>query len=144
MSTEENKALVRRISLEGFNQGNPAVLDEVVAADAFDHSPAPGLPPGPEGYKQFILILRAAFPDLEYTIDQQLAEGDMVATRVTGHGTHLGEFMGIPPTGKRVTWTQTHLSRMVAGKLVEHWADVDQLGMLQQLGVIPALGPSPD
>lgn len=138
MSTEENKRIVSRITLEAFNQGKPEVLDEIVAADGFDHSPAPGLPPGAEGYKQFIGILRAAFPDLEYTIDQQLAEGDLVATRVTGRGTHLGEFMGIPATGRRVTWTQTHLSRMLDGKMVEHWADVNQLGMLQQLGAIPA------
>jgi predicted ester cyclase len=142
MSTEENKAIVRRITLEGFNLGIPAVLDEVVAADVFDHSPAPGMPPGREGYKQFIGILRAAFPDLEYTIDQQLAEGDMVATRVTGRGTHKGDFLGIAPTNRRVTWTQTHLSRMVDGKLVEHWADVDQLGMLQQLGAIPSSQPA--
>jgi predicted ester cyclase len=137
MFTEENKRIVSRITLEAFNLGRPEVLDEIVAADAFDHSPAPGMPPGAEGYKRFLAILRTAFPDLEYTIDQQLAEGDLVATRVTGSGTHKGDFLGIPPTGRRVTWTQTHLSRMVDGKMVEHWADIDQLGLLQKLGAIP-------
>lgn len=137
MSTDENKAIVRRISLEAFNQGRPEVLDEVVSEEVVDHSPPPGLPPGREGYKQFIPILRAAFPDLEYTIDEQIAEGDMVATRVTGHGTHLGEFFRIPATGRKVTWTQTHLARLSDGRLVEHWADVDQLTILQQIGALP-------
>lgn len=137
MSSTENKRIISRITLEVFNLGKPELLDEIVAADAYDHSAAPGMPPGVEGYKRFVTILRTAFPDLEYTIDQQLAEGDLVATRVTGRGTHSGDFMGIPPTGQRVTWTQTHLSRMVDGKMVEHWADMDQLGLLQQLGAIP-------
>jgi predicted ester cyclase len=134
---ERNKQIIARITLEAFNLGRPEVLDEVVVADSYDHTPAPGMAAGVEGYKQFIPLLRLAFPDLEYTIDLQIAEGDFVVTRVTGHGTHRGPFLGIPASGQRVRWTQTHIARLADGKMVEHWADTDQLGLLQQLGALP-------
>jgi len=138
MSTTENKANARRIPLEAFNTGNPAVFDEVVVADVVDHLPPPGLPPGRESYKQFVLMLRAAFPDFQYTLDDEIAEKDRIVHRITARGTHKGEFLGIPPTGKHVTWSEIHILSMVDGKAVEHWGNVDQLGLLQQLGVIPA------
>lgn len=130
-----NKAIIRRIILEAFNLGQPAILDEIVAVDTYDHSPILGMSPGVEGLKKAIPILHNAFPDLEYTIDLQIAESDYVVTRVTGRGTHSGRFLGVEPTWKPVVWTQTHLSRLVDGKMVEHWADMDLLGLLQQLGV---------
>lgn len=139
MSTEDNKARARRIPDEAFNKGNLVVLNEVLLDDFVEHVPlAPGQLPGREGFKGFVSMLRAAFPDLHYTTVVELAEGDKVAQHVTVRGTHKGEFAGIPATGKQVTWTETHISRHSGGKIVEHWADLDQLGMLQQLGVIPA------
>ena len=137
MSTEDNKALAVRIPLEAFNQGNAAVFDEVVAADLNDHLPPPGLPPGREGYKQFVTLLRAAFPDIHYTVNEEVAEGDEVMQHTTARGTHKGEFLGIAPTGKQVAWDEMHILRFANGKAVEHWGNIDQLSLLQQLGVIP-------
>src|SRR5262245_57505289 len=102
MSAEENKAVMRRI-FELFNTGNLALVDEVIAADVIDHQAPPGIAPGRAGFKQLIAAFRAAFPDLQMTIDDILADGDKVVTRSTMRGTHQGEFMGIPPTGKPFT-----------------------------------------
>ena len=140
MSTEDIKTLARRIPLEAFNQGNAAVFDEVVAEDANDHLPPPGLPPGREGYKQFVTMLHAAFPDIHYTVNEEVAEGDTMMHHTTAHGTHKGEFLGIAPTGKQIAWDEMHILRFANGKAVEHWGNVDQLSILQQLGVIPAAG----
>jgi predicted ester cyclase len=141
MSSEANKAIIRRIPDEVFTQGNLAVADEVIAADYCEHIPLPpGFPTGLAGLKHFVTLLRAAFPDFQYTIDDEIAEGDRVAIRVTARGTHQGDWFGIPATGKTVSWTEMHISRLADGKLVEHWANSDQLGLLQQLGVIPAPG----
>jgi predicted ester cyclase len=139
MSTEQNKINFRRIPEEIFNQGNLAMADELFAADFIEHAPLPpGWPTGLAGVKQFVTMVRTAFPDFHYTVEEMIAEGDKVAGRVTAHGTHQGEFMGIPPTGKQATWTETHIGRYAGGgKLAEHWVSGDQLGMLQQLGVIP-------
>ena len=139
-TTEDIKALARRLPLEGFNEGNAAVFDEVVAADANDHLPPPGLPPGREGYKQFVTVLRAAFPDIHYTVNEEVAEGDKMMHHTTARGTHKGEFLGIAPTGKQVTWDEMHILRFANGQAVEHWGNVDQLSILQQLGVIPSAG----
>jgi predicted ester cyclase len=138
MSTEDIKTLARRIPLEAFNKGNAAVFDEVVAEDANDHLPPPGLPPGREGYKQFVTILHAAFPDIYYTVNEEVVEGDTMMHHTTAHSTHKGEFLGIAPTGKQIAWDEMHILRFANGKAVEHWGNVDQLSILQQLGVIPA------
>jgi predicted ester cyclase len=141
MSVEQNKTNFRRIPEEIFNQGNLTLADEIIAADYVDHVPLPpGWPTGPAGLKQFVTMFRAAFPDFHYSVEDAIAEGDMVVGRVTVQGTHQGEFMGIPPTGKQATWSEIHMGRFAEGKLVEHWANIDQLGMLQQLGVIPTPG----
>ena len=141
MSTlqDQNKANALRVPNELFNQGNMAAADEVVAADYVEHAPAPpGLPPGLPGLKLFVTALRAAFPDFQYTVEDTMAEGDKVVIRLTARGTHKGEFAGIPATGKQATWSEIHICDMADGKLVEHWVAQDQLGLLQQLGVIPA------
>ncbi len=141
MSTEANKAAMRRIPAEVYNQGKLDVADEVLATDYTEHVPLPpGWPSGIAGLKQYVTMLRSAFPDFQYTVEDELAEGDKVVFRLTAQGTQLGEFMGIPPTGKRATWTEMHICRVADGKLVEHWANLDQLGLLQQLGVIPQPG----
>ena len=140
MSTEDNKALVRRLYEEVFNRGNLSTVDELLAADYIDHTALPGTSPGPEGLKQFISMFRAAFPDLHFTIEDMIAEGDTVVVRQTYRGTHQGNLMGIPPTGKQVTISALHIYRVAGGKIVEGWVNSDDLGMMQQLGVIPPMG----
>ena len=139
MSAEEHKARVRRIPEEMFNRGNLAVADEVIAPDLIEHAALPpGWPSGLAGVKQYVTTLRAAFPDFRYTVEDEIAEGDKVAVRLTARGTHQGEWFGIPATRKQATWTETHICRLAGGKVVEHWVEQDNLGMLQQLGAIPA------
>ena len=105
-----------------------------------EHSPLPGQAPGAEGLKQIMGMFFAAFPDLHGTIEDEITEGDKLVQRMTSRGTHKGDFMGIAPTGKQVTFTEMHIIRIVNGKAVEHWSEADQLGMMQQLGVVPAPG----
>jgi len=136
--SDENKAIARRVQEEAFNQGNLAVIDELVSADYVDHDLPPGFPPGREGFKQMVAMYRAAFPDVQMTIDDVVAEGDKVVMRWTAKGTHQGELMGIPPTNKQVTVTGVDINRLAGGKLAEHWGHFDQMGMMQQLGVIPS------
>ena len=135
--SEENKAIVRRVYEQVWSKGNLDVVDELCAADFVLHDPAqPGIR-GPEGYKQIVTGNRTAFPDLQITVEDQLAEGDKVATRWTTTGTHQGEFAGIPATGKRGGVTGTTIARVVGGKIVEERSNWDTLGLLQQLGAIP-------
>jgi predicted ester cyclase len=138
MSTEENKANSRRLA-ERINQGDLTVIDELCTPNHVSHNP-PTTTHGPEEYKQSFSMLLTAFPDLHLTIEDQIAEGDKVATRLTVSGTHKGEFMGIPPTGKHVKITGISISHWVDGKSDEVWINNDILGFLQQLGVVPALG----
>jgi steroid delta-isomerase-like uncharacterized protein len=136
MSTEQNKALDRRLIEEGFSNGNIAVLDELIDKNCVDHTLAPlGLPQDLSGVKQFFTMFRSAFPDLHYTIEDVVAEGDKVVTRATWTGTQRGEFMGMPATNKKVTVSGIDIARWVNGKAVEHWAVQDMLGMMQQLGL---------
>jgi steroid delta-isomerase-like uncharacterized protein len=137
MSAEENKAIYARIVEEGFNKGNLSVTDELVAANHVNHTDNVH---GPEEYKGFITLYRTAFPDLQMTIVDSIAEGDKVVNRWTATGTHKGELMGIPPTGKQMEITGTYMARIVGGKILEEWGNIDALGMMQQLGVIPAPG----
>ncbi|HKY54458.1 MAG TPA: ester cyclase [Anaerolineales bacterium] len=139
MSTEENKNLVRRIFEEGLNQNKPLVFDELIAPSYVNHDfPAPS--PGLEGFKMVIGVFRAAFPDMHVTLEEELAEGDKVITRGYFTGTHKGDFQGIPPTGKQIKVKYIDVWRVENGKLVENWVQMDQLGLMQQLGVIPTPG----
>ena len=139
MSTESNKAIARRLIEGAFSQGNLAVLDEIIAPNQINSGPGalPGLPSGPEGVRMLITNYRNAFPDLHFTIDEQVAEGNTVVTRWTAHGTHNGEVAGIPATGKPATVVGVGVDRVENGKIVESWGLLDQFGMMQQLGVIP-------
>ncbi len=137
MSTEENKAKARRIFEEAFNRGNLAVVDELCAPNYVFHDPT-GPVNGPEGFKQYIQMYLTAFPDTHVTIDDIIAEGDLVVTRNTFHGTHRGPLQGVPPTGTRVDVPGMVVTRIVNGKGVESWGVYDGLGMMQQLGVVPA------
>ena len=138
MSAEENKAIVRSF-LEGiFTQGNPEVVDELVAPDFVVHDPSSEAGDvDAEGVKGSIAWSHNAFPDLRVTIEDQVAEGDKVATRWTVRGTHRGEMMGAAPTGNQVMFTGTQTDYISAGKIVESWSNWDTLGMLQQIGAVP-------
>jgi steroid delta-isomerase-like uncharacterized protein len=139
--SEENKASFRRMFEEVMNQGNFSLIDELVAPDMVEHEELPPeIPAGREGIKVFFTMFRGAFPDLNATIDEVIAEGDKVVARSTWSGTHQGEFMGIPATGKRVSFGVIDIMRFADGVVVEHWGQMDSLGMMQQLGVVPAPG----
>ena len=144
MSTEENKATFRRYVEEGWAKGNVEVADEVFADRYVAHQPDGSEEErGPEDVKQFLRQYREAFPDLEITVEDQIAERDRVVTRWASRGTHQGEFRGIDPTGNEVRLTGIGIFRFSeAGKVVESWDNFDQLGMLQQLGAIPSLEQS--
>jgi steroid delta-isomerase-like uncharacterized protein len=139
--SEENKSLAARMPLEVFGQGKLDVVDEVLAPDFVDHNtPMPGLAPDREGVKAFAAVIRKAFPNLHNTINRVVAEDDLVVLHVTSSATMEGEFAGMPPSGKQATWDAVHIQRVRDGRIVEHWTVQDQLGMLQQLGFIPASG----
>lgn len=140
MSTEENKALMRRWLEEVANAQKLEAVDEVFAPTFVDHAALPDQPPGSAGIKWFLSIIWAAFPDWHYTIEDLIAEGDKVVARVTVRGTHQGDFLGIPSTGKQATMTEIQIVRVAFGQIVDMWANVDLLGMLQQLGVLSLPG----
>ena len=139
MSVEENKVIISRLIGEVWDQRDTSIIDEIVAKDYLYHIPTEDVR-GPERYKQWVKRYHIAFPDIRFTIEDMVAEEDKVVTRWTARGTHKGDLMGIPPTGKPMTVTGTHMYRLISGKLVEQWGNWDQLGMLQQLGVIPSPG----
>jgi predicted ester cyclase len=141
MSTEENKALARRLIEEAWNQGNLAIVDELMdPGHVGHHSMVPNLPPSRDLYKQFIIRTRTAFPDLHATIEDQVAEGDLVMTRWSVQGTHQGMFQGHSPTGKQMTVTGIVIDRIVDGKAVEGWMEMDTFHQMRQLGLMPWLG----
>ncbi len=137
MSTEENKALTHRFWEEVFNGRNLDLIDELCAPNFVEHGMSNQVS-NAEGLKQFLSMWFNAFPDLHVTIDDLLAEGDRCATRWTGRGTHKGELMGIPPTGKQVTMMGISIDHIVGGKFVEDWTFEDEPYMMQQLGVVPS------
>lgn len=139
MSLRENKKLVRRFVEEVQNQHNLAALDELYDPEMIDHSGMTD-PPNTEGTRAFFTMMFAAFPDMHFTIRQQLAEGDKVMTFKTFHGTHLGPFLGIPATGNKVSFDNIDILTVRGGKITEHWAVGDMLSLMQQLGAVP--GPS--
>jgi steroid delta-isomerase-like uncharacterized protein len=139
MSTEDNNAKVRRIIEEVWNRGKLAVVDELVAPNCVFHDPHTTFR-GPEGIKRYVMMYRMAFPDVHFTIDDLIAEGERVVIRWTVTGTHTGELQGIAPTGKSVTVTGMVISRFARGKVEEDWINFDALGLMQQLGVVPAPG----
>ncbi len=140
MSADEDKAIARRFVEEVMNAGNPAAADEFIAPILVVHNPVPGQAPGREGFKQTFARLRDAFPDLHFTIEDLLADGDKVMIRSTYRGTHRGELLGFPATGKPVAVMGIDLLRFADGKIVEHWGTYDQMDMLHQLGVLPSPG----
>jgi steroid delta-isomerase-like uncharacterized protein len=139
MSTETNKAQFRRIYEEMFNKGDLSIVEDLVAPDCINYEMPPGMDNrGPESGRQIVGMLRTAFPDLHFTIEELVAEGDTVAGRVSMSGTHLNSFQGISATGHFFEQPQMHFVRFRDGLAIEHRAVRDDLGMLRQLGVIPA------
>lgn len=134
-----NKEIVRRLVDGVWRERDLGLIDELVAEDYVGHNPAQPAPArGPAGFRAFVELYQAAFEATSITIEDQLAEGDTVVTRWTGRGTHTGELMGIAPTGKEVTVSGITISRLKGGKIVEEWDLMDSLGMLVQLGAVPA------
>jgi predicted ester cyclase len=131
---EQNKAIFRAIPEKVVNTGNLDAADHYFAQDFVDHTTPAGLPNGLAGFKAYITRLRSAFPDLHFTVEDVVAEGETVVVRATARGTMTGDFLEMKATGKTATWTEIHIGRLADGKVVEHWATIDQLGMLQQLG----------
>lgn len=136
----DHKALVRRLVEELWNKGKLAVADELVSPNFVRRDPStPGETRGPKGLKEAVGAYRAAFPDLSFTVDDIIVEGDKVASRGTARGTHKGALMGIPPTGKSGTVTWMTMSRIANGKVEEERVNWDALGLFQQLGIVPAM-----
>jgi steroid delta-isomerase-like uncharacterized protein len=137
-SAEENRNLVRKAVEEIWNKGNYDNIEEFVSPDFVVHSATPGMDiRGPEGAKQYFTQLREAFPDIHFTIVEQIAEGDRVVTHWKAKGTHKGDFNGIPPTGRQFSITAIDIDRIVNGKVTECWSNMDELGLLRQLGAVP-------
>jgi steroid delta-isomerase-like uncharacterized protein len=136
MSKEENKAVVSRMYEELHNNGNLEKAEEFVTSDFVDHNPAdPNMPRGPEGVRKVFGMFHSAFPDFHTTVEDIISEDDRVVSRLTMHGTHNGEFMGIPATGKEINVPVIDIIRMSKGKAVERWGVADIAGMMQQMGV---------
>ena len=140
MSNADNKALARRWLDEVWNKGDLRLIDELIAPEYVLHDPTrPGLQ-GRAGIKESISMFRQAFPDLTFTVEDQVAETDQVVTRYTVQGTHLGPLLGIPATGKQGTITGIDIYRIRNGQIAEAWSNWDTLGLLQRIGVVPPLG----
>jgi steroid delta-isomerase-like uncharacterized protein len=137
MSTKTNKTTFRHLVDELINNKNYEVIDELFAPDFVEHEEIPGIDLGREGLRQAFQMFHIAFPDLQVTIQDILADGDKVVARERWTGTHQGEFMGMPATGKQVDFSVIDIVRLAEGKLVEHWAVSDMLVLMTQLGAIP-------
>jgi predicted ester cyclase len=141
MTTDDHKALVRQWFAE-IDKGAQADFDRFLAADYVDHTP----PPVPvtatvrEAVKEYSATFRTALSDFHHIVEDQIAEGDKVVSRITAYGTHVGELLGVAPTGRRLTMSGIAIHRITDGRLVEHWSQIDLLGLLQRLGVVPAVG----
>jgi steroid delta-isomerase-like uncharacterized protein len=138
MSTEENKAVVRRFFEELLSTDNLALADKILSPDFRFYFAGSPDPMDLERYKDFLAARRAAFPDRRFAVEDMIAEGDKVSARFTMRGTHNGELRGIAPSGREVTMSGIDIIRLKEGKMVEDRVEVDQLGMMQQLGVIPS------
>lgn len=136
MSTEDNKEIVRKFFEEGPSKGNLSAANELLSPDFVMHIPLPACP-GIEGINEVITTCRAAFEHLNVTVEDMIAENDKVVARFTARGIHTGSFMALPPTGKSITMTGIEIFRIKNGRITELWGEVNLLGIMQQLGIIP-------
>lgn len=135
---ERNKELVRLLMEEDISRGRVDIANQIIHPDFFDHTNPPELQRGQTGHNGIVAYFRAAFPDLEFRIEELIAEGDRVVARTTMLGTHRGEFFGIEPTGAAVTVAGVHILRIQDDRIAEHWGVNDDLYLMRQLGVVPA------
>ncbi|PKB79452.1 MAG: hypothetical protein BZY88_13435 [SAR202 cluster bacterium Io17-Chloro-G9] len=135
---QANKEIAARFIEEFKNKANHGIVDELLAPDFVHHLADPRLPPGRDAIKALGQSIVNGFPDVSATVEELLADGDFVVERTTARATNTGEFNGIPATGHPVTWTEIHIYRLNDGKIVEQWSEIDLLGLLTQLGAIPA------
>lgn len=138
-ATAGNRRVVLAIH-EAVGSGDLGTVRDLVHEDFLAHEGIPGAPPGPDGFLAWVRALRAAFPDLQLDVHDVIVQGDRVATRLLLRGTHLGEFRGIPPTGRRIVVQQLQIFRLVDGRVIERWSCGDDLGGFRQLGVLPLAG----
>ena len=138
MSIEKNKALLRRYVEEVLNKRNIDAVSKFFAANCVDHTAPLGTPPGISGIRQLLAATLEAFSDLYVTIEDMIAEEDKVVSRFKGRGTHTTEFMGVAPTGRKLTMMQINIDYIARGKIVEHWGLADQMALMQQLRVAPS------
>lgn len=138
--TERNKSIVRRWFEEVWNRGSEDVIDELFSSDGVAHGIGETDPDihGPNDFKPFVRNLRSALPDIRIDVEEAMAENDLVCVRLLLQGTHTGEGLGIPPTGRRVRVTGLVMARMANGQMIEAWNNWDQLGLLRQIGAMPA------
>lgn len=139
---EANRLIGRRVLLEIWSEGRLDLADELYAPDYVDHvnrGPEPEEVHGPAGLKDAVTIFRTAFPDLRYAVEDDLAERDLVMTRFSARGTHLGPFLGAEPTGSVISYTGMDVNRIIDGRIVESWVQYDALGLLQQVGLLPVV-----
>ena len=137
MTRESNIATMERLNT-AIESGDFQAFEEVFAPGAIDHDPAPGQIPGPEGFRQFFTELRTAFPDLKVSVEKMIADAEYVALAYTITGTHQGRFLGFAPTGKQMRARGVEIGKFAHGQLIERWGSSDQLGILQQLGLVPS------
>ena len=136
--SDQNKAIIRKL-YEAMSTGNVSSVDELMASSAVDHEGLPGIDAnGPAGFKRLVSTFRAAFPDLKISAEDMIADGDKVAVRAVIRGTHKGEFMGVPATGKQFEVSGIDIIRFEGGKAVEHWGVTDTMSLMQQLGAVPS------
>lgn len=139
-SLERNKTVVRRFYTEVVAGGDLTNLEDLIAAGYVDHTAGPQAGRGPTVVRAHLEAIRTTFPDFTLQIEDMVAEGDRVVTRVTGRGTHGGSWQGIPPTGRVIEVRGINIDRLEGGKIVEHWGEADTVGMLWQMGVDPFVG----
>jgi steroid delta-isomerase-like uncharacterized protein len=133
-----NRSIAKRLAEEVFSKGDMRTFDEIFAEGYVNHHmPVSGMPGTKAGFRQLVLATRQAFPDVRVHIENIVVEGDLVAFNDRVEATSRGDFMGVPPTGKTLQWTEIHFFRVREGQIFEHWSNFDQLGILKQLGAIP-------
>lgn len=138
-TVEANKAVANRLAREVFSHGDMKAFDELLSDDYVNHNiPVPGIPGTKAGFKQLVEATRQAFPDIDVHVQDIVSEGDLVVFHDFVTATSKGEFLGVPPNGKQLTWTEIHFLRVADDRIVEHWTNFDQLGILMQLDAIPS------
>jgi steroid delta-isomerase-like uncharacterized protein len=138
-TVEANKAVANRLAREVFSQGDMVAFEELLSDDYVNHNiPVPGIPGTKAGFRQLVELTREAFPDIDVHVQDVVSEGDLVVFHDFVTATSMGDFLGVPPNGRQLTWTEIHFLRVADDQIIEHWTNFDQLGILRQLDAIPS------